>query len=66
MKKGLVQMVVVYKLDRLSRSIMDFHHMMKEFEKYGCNFVSITQAFDTSTSMGVNFRLNSSTHFHLN
>jgi len=31
---------------------MDFHNMMKEFDKYGCNFVSITQAFDTSTSMG--------------
>ena len=44
--------MVVYKVDRLSRSIMDFHNMMKEFDKYGCNFVSITQAFDTSTSMG--------------
>jgi len=52
MKKGLIQTVVVYKVDRLSRSIIDFHNMMKEFEKYGCNFVSITQSFDTSTSMG--------------
>jgi DNA invertase Pin-like site-specific DNA recombinase len=52
MKKGLVQTVVVYKVDRLSRSIMDFHNMMREFEKYNCNFVSITQSFDTSTSMG--------------
>lgn len=51
-RRGLIQMVVVYKVDRLSRSIMDFHNMMKEFDKYGCNFVSITQAFDTSTSMG--------------
>lgn len=51
-RKGLIQTVVVYKVDRLSRSIMDFHNMMKEFDKYGCNFVSITQAFDTSTSMG--------------
>ncbi len=51
-RKGLIQTVVVYKVDRLSRSIMDFHNMMKEFEKYGCSFVSITQAFDTSTSMG--------------
>ncbi|MDR1691238.1 MAG: recombinase family protein [Rickettsiales bacterium] len=50
--KGLVQTVVVYKVDRLSRSIMDFHNMMKDLEKYNCNFVSITQAFDTSTSMG--------------
>ena len=51
-RKGLIQTVVVYKVDRLSRSIMDFHNMMKEFDKYGCSFVSITQAFDTSTSMG--------------
>ena len=51
-RKGLIQTVVVYKVDSLSRSIMDFHNMMKEFDKYGCNFVSITQAFDTSTSMG--------------
>ena len=49
---GLVQVVVVYKVDRLSRSIMDFHNMMREFERHNCNFVSITQAFDTSTSMG--------------
>lgn len=51
-RRGLIQTVVVYKVDRLSRSIMDFHNMMKEFDKCGCNFVSITQAFDTSTSMG--------------
>jgi site-specific DNA recombinase len=52
MKKGLIQIVVTYKVDRLSRSIIDFHNMMKEFEKYNCDFVSITQSFDTSTSMG--------------
>lgn len=51
-RRGLIRTVVVYKVDRLSRSIMDFHNMMEEFDKYGCNFVSITQAFDTSTSMG--------------
>ena len=50
--KGLINTVVVYKVDRLSRSILDFHNMMKYFDKYSCNFVSITQAFDTSTSMG--------------
>ena len=48
----LINTVVVYKVDRLSRSILDFHNMMKYFEKYGANFVSITQSFDTSTSMG--------------
>ena len=47
-----IQMVIVYKVDRLSRSIIDFHKMMQEFDKYGCNFVSITQSFDTSNSMG--------------
>ena len=52
MAHGLVNIVVVYKVDRLSRSILDFHNMMKYFEEYGANFVSITQSFDTSTSMG--------------
>lgn len=47
-----IQVVVVYKVDRLSRSIFDFHKMMQEFTKYDCNFVSITQSFDTSNSMG--------------
>ncbi len=47
-----IQVVVVYKVDRLSRSIFDFHKMMREFAKYECNFVSITQSFDTSNSMG--------------
>ncbi len=47
-----IQVVVVYKVDRLSRSIFDFHKMMQEFAKYDCNFVSITQSFDTSNSMG--------------
>lgn len=49
---GQIQVVVVYKVDRLSRSIIDFHKMMQEFDKYDCNFVSITQSFDTSNSMG--------------
>lgn len=52
MANGLVQVVIVYKVDRLSRSILDFHTMMKTFDKYNCNFVSITQSFDTSNSMG--------------
>lgn len=52
MAHGLVNTVVVYKVDRLSRSILDFHNMMRCFDKYGANFVSITQSFDTSTSMG--------------
>ena len=47
-----IQVVVVYKVDRLSRSIFDFHKMMREFSKYEYNFVSITQSFDMSNSMG--------------
>ncbi len=52
-KAGKVQCVLVYKIDRLSRSIYDFKRMMKEdFEPHNCNLVSITQSFDTSTAMG--------------
>lgn len=52
MAHGLVNTVIVYKVDRLSRSILDFHNMMQYFNKYNANFVSITQSFDTITSMG--------------
>lgn len=52
-RAGNIQCVLVYKVDRLSRSIYDFKRMMKEiFEKHDCNLVSITQSFDTSTAMG--------------
>jgi len=44
--------VVVYKIDRLSRSILDFHKTMEFFNKSKISFVSITQQFDTTTSMG--------------
>ena len=43
MARGLVNTVVVYKVDRLSRSILDFHNMMRYFDKHNGNFVSITQ-----------------------
>src|SRR5574344_1663586 len=49
---GKIQCVLVYKIDRLSRSIYDFKSMMKEFDKHNCNLVSITQSFDTSSAMG--------------
>lgn len=51
-KAGKIQTVIVYKVDRLSRTIVDFHNIMKILEEYDCNFVSITQSFDTSNSMG--------------
>lgn len=47
-----VDCVVVYKVDRLSRSIRDFARMMDVFEKQGVSFVSVTQQFNTTTSLG--------------
>jgi site-specific DNA recombinase len=49
---GKIDCVVVYKVDRLSRSLLDFARMMETFEKHGVSFVSVTQQFNTATSMG--------------
>jgi site-specific DNA recombinase len=49
---GKIDCVVVYKVDRLSRSLMDFARMMSEFEKFKISFVSVTQQFNTTHSMG--------------
>ena len=49
---GLVDTVVVYKVDRLSRSLLDFATLMGTFEKRGVSFVSVTQQFNSATSMG--------------
>src|SRR5262249_8440782 len=49
---GHVDAVAVYKLDRLSRSIRDFVGITSLFERHGVRFISTTQAFDTSTSVG--------------
>jgi len=49
-KDGKVNVVVVYKLDRLSRSLSDFVQILKFFEEHGVAFASITQPIDTSTS----------------
>lgn len=49
---GLVDVVVVYKIDRLSRSLMDFSRLVDLFDKTGVTFVSVTQSFNTTTSMG--------------
>lgn len=51
-ESGLVRKVIVYKLDRISRSILDFANMMELFQKYNVEFVSSTEKFDTSTPMG--------------
>lgn len=49
---GLVDVVVVYKIDRLSRSLMDFSKLIEVFDRHGVTFVSVTQSFNTTTSMG--------------
>ncbi|MFN3165599.1 MAG: recombinase family protein [Phycisphaeraceae bacterium] len=49
---GLVDCVVVYKVDRLSRSLLDFARMMEVFDKHKVSFVSVTQQFNTTHSMG--------------
>ena len=49
---GKVDCVVVYKVDRLSRSLMDFSRIMETFDDKGVSFVSVTQQFNTTSSMG--------------
>jgi site-specific DNA recombinase len=49
---GKVDCVIVYKVDRLSRSLLDFARIMETFDRHNVSFVSVTQQFNTSTSMG--------------
>jgi site-specific DNA recombinase len=49
---GQLDCVVVYKVDRLSRSLLDFTRMLSLFEKHKVSFVAVTQQFNTSTSLG--------------
>lgn len=49
---GKIDCVVVYKVDRLSRSLLDFSRLMELFERKGVSFVSVTQQFNTTHSMG--------------
>lgn len=52
LKAGQIDIVVVYKVDRLSRSLADFAQMMQLFDQHQVSFVSVTQQFNTSSSMG--------------
>jgi DNA invertase Pin-like site-specific DNA recombinase len=52
MEAGRIDCVLVYKVDRLSRSLLDFARLTGEFDKRGVSFVSVTQQFNTTTSMG--------------
>ena len=51
-KRGEVDCIVVYKVDRLSRSLLDFARIMEILERHNCSFVSVTQQFNTTNSMG--------------
>jgi site-specific DNA recombinase len=50
--EGKVDIVVVYKIDRLTRSLVDFARMVELFDRHQVSFVSVTQQFNTTTSMG--------------
>lgn len=49
---GKVDIIVVYKVDRLTRSLLDFAKLVEALDKAGTSFVSVTQSFNTTTSMG--------------
>ena len=51
-RTGKINTVVVYKVDRLTRSLADFAKLVELFDQYGVSFVSITQSFNTTSSMG--------------
>lgn len=51
-ESGLVDVVVIYKLDRISRTLLDFVRLMDLFEQFGVAFVAVTQNFDTVDSTG--------------
>ena len=51
-RRRLVDVVVVYKVDRLTRSLADFAKMVEVFDAHGVSFVAVTQQFNTTTSMG--------------
>ena len=50
--RGRIDVVVVYKIDRLTRSLADFARIVEQFDKHEVSFVSVTQAFNTTSSMG--------------
>ena len=51
-RSRLIDVVVVYKVDRLTRSLADFAKLVEIFDAHGVSFVSVTQSFNTTTSMG--------------
>lgn len=51
-EQGMIDCVLVYRLDRLTRSVFDLHNLLKLFEKHNCKFKSATEVYDTTTAMG--------------
>ena len=51
-KHGKINMILVYRLDRFTRSVRDLHNLLDYLEKYNCKFRSATEMYDTSTAMG--------------
>jgi DNA invertase Pin-like site-specific DNA recombinase len=51
-REGRINVIVVYKVDRLTRSLADFAKLVELFDQHGVSFVSVTQQFNTTTSMG--------------
>jgi site-specific DNA recombinase len=51
-KNNKIECVLVYRLDRLTRSVLDLYKMLEIFEKYDCKFKSATEVYDTTTAMG--------------
>lgn len=51
-RNGLIDVVLVYKLDRLTRSVLDLYKLLNIFEKHGCKFKSATEVYDTTTAIG--------------
>jgi site-specific DNA recombinase len=51
-RAGKIDVIVVYKVDRLTRSLADFAKLVELFDKHNVSFVSVTQQFNTTTSMG--------------
>jgi DNA invertase Pin-like site-specific DNA recombinase len=52
-RAGRVDVIVVYKVDRLTRSLADFAKLVELFDRHNVSFVSVAQQFNTTTSMGV-------------
>src|SRR3981189_2375234 len=51
-REGRIDIILVYKVDRLTRSLADFAKLVELFDRHGVSFVSITQSFNTTSSMG--------------